>query len=63
VSAFWPLGPNLGRWTFQVWENLHEAMSVEAVRAGPEIAPCLPASGNDFEALVAELASSAARAP
>ncbi len=171
VSGFWPLGPNLGRWTFEIGENLHQELSVEAVRellrerapwftpqpeqlcwgavssfehrlahsfgagrvwlagdaahstspigfqsmnrgmceaealstlissalhghghrpglfepfereqrlewqrlfgqctsgrttlwAGPEIAPCLPASGKDFDELVAELASSAAR--
>jgi 2-polyprenyl-6-methoxyphenol hydroxylase-like FAD-dependent oxidoreductase len=33
VSAFWPLGPNLGRWTLQVWENLDEALSLETLRA------------------------------
>lgn len=32
VSAFWPLGPNLGRWTFQIWENLDAALSLETVR-------------------------------
>jgi 2-polyprenyl-6-methoxyphenol hydroxylase-like FAD-dependent oxidoreductase len=29
VSAFWPLGPQQGRWTFQVHEHLHEVPSVE----------------------------------
>jgi 2-polyprenyl-6-methoxyphenol hydroxylase-like FAD-dependent oxidoreductase len=33
VSAFWPLGPNLGRWTLQIWENLDEALSLERLRA------------------------------
>jgi hypothetical protein len=35
-------------------------LSPQAVPAafGPELAPCLPASGGDFEALVAQLSSS-----
>ena len=32
VSAFWPLGPTLGRWTFQVWEKLDEDPSLETLR-------------------------------
>ena len=29
VSAFWPLGPREGRWTFQIREHLHEAPSMD----------------------------------
>lgn len=29
VSAFWPLGSRVGRWTFQVWERLDENASPE----------------------------------
>src|SRR6185436_8881864 len=29
VSAFWPLGPQQGRWTFQMREHLDEAPSIE----------------------------------
>jgi 2-polyprenyl-6-methoxyphenol hydroxylase-like FAD-dependent oxidoreductase len=32
VSAFWPLGPNLGRWTFQIWEQLDETPSLDTLR-------------------------------
>jgi len=32
TSAFWPLGPTLGRWTFQVWEQLDENPSLEALQ-------------------------------
>ena len=32
VSAFWPLGPELGRWTFQVRGQLDEAPSVASLR-------------------------------
>src|SRR5690606_9525879 len=32
VSAFWPLGPNLGRWTFQVWRNLDQAPTLDTLR-------------------------------
>jgi 2-polyprenyl-6-methoxyphenol hydroxylase-like FAD-dependent oxidoreductase len=32
LSAFWPLGPNLGRWTFQVWERLDEPPSLELLQ-------------------------------
>ncbi|HEU4581425.1 MAG TPA: NAD(P)/FAD-dependent oxidoreductase [Polyangiaceae bacterium] len=32
VSAFWPLGPSLGRWTFQIWEQLDETPSLEALQ-------------------------------
>jgi 2-polyprenyl-6-methoxyphenol hydroxylase-like FAD-dependent oxidoreductase len=32
VSAFWPLGPTLGRWTFQIWEQLDENPSLEALQ-------------------------------
>jgi 2-polyprenyl-6-methoxyphenol hydroxylase-like FAD-dependent oxidoreductase len=31
VSAFWPLGPTLGRWTFQIWEQLDENPSLETL--------------------------------
>ena len=33
ASAFWPLGPSLGRWTFQIHERLDEAPSLEALQA------------------------------
>ena len=32
VSAFWPLGPTLGRWTFQVWEQLDENPSLATLQ-------------------------------
>jgi 2-polyprenyl-6-methoxyphenol hydroxylase-like FAD-dependent oxidoreductase len=32
VSAFWPLGPSLGRWTFQIWEQLDESPSLETLQ-------------------------------
>jgi len=32
VSAFWPLGPELGRWTFQVRGQLDEAPSLASLR-------------------------------
>lgn len=32
VSAFWPLGPTLGRWTFQIWEQLDENPTLEALQ-------------------------------
>ncbi|HKO90480.1 MAG TPA: NAD(P)/FAD-dependent oxidoreductase [Polyangiaceae bacterium] len=33
VNAFWPLGPNLGRWTFQVQSGLDEPPSTGSLRA------------------------------
>lgn len=33
VSAFWPLGPELGRFTIQVFESLDEAVTLETLRA------------------------------
>lgn len=33
VSAFWPLGSTVGRWTFQVWERLDENASPELLRS------------------------------
>jgi 2-polyprenyl-6-methoxyphenol hydroxylase-like FAD-dependent oxidoreductase len=33
ASAFWPLGPNLGRWTFELGEHLDEAPSLDRLRA------------------------------
>lgn len=33
TSAFWPLGPNLGRWTFQVYSHLDEPPSLESLQA------------------------------
>lgn len=33
ASAFWPLGPNLGRWTFQVHSHLDEPPSLESLHA------------------------------
>ena len=33
VSAFWPLGQNLGRWTFQIWKQLDEELSLDRLRA------------------------------
>jgi 3-(3-hydroxy-phenyl)propionate hydroxylase len=32
VSAFWPLGPELGRFTFQVFESLDEALTLDRMR-------------------------------
>jgi 2-polyprenyl-6-methoxyphenol hydroxylase-like FAD-dependent oxidoreductase len=32
VNAFWPLGPSLGRWTFQVRDRLDEAPSLTSLR-------------------------------
>ena len=32
VNAFWPLGPRLGRWTFQVQNRLHEDPSLTSLR-------------------------------
>jgi 2-polyprenyl-6-methoxyphenol hydroxylase-like FAD-dependent oxidoreductase len=32
VSAFWPLGPTLGRWTFQIWEQLDENPALETLQ-------------------------------
>lgn len=32
VSAFWPLGTELGRFTFQVWEHLDEPLSLDRLR-------------------------------
>jgi 2-polyprenyl-6-methoxyphenol hydroxylase-like FAD-dependent oxidoreductase len=32
VSAFWPLGPELGRFTIQVFENLDQTVTLEALR-------------------------------
>jgi 2-polyprenyl-6-methoxyphenol hydroxylase-like FAD-dependent oxidoreductase len=32
VNAFWPLGPGLGRWTFQVRSGLDEAPSLASLR-------------------------------
>jgi 2-polyprenyl-6-methoxyphenol hydroxylase-like FAD-dependent oxidoreductase len=32
VSAFWPLGPSLGRWTFQIREQLDETPSLESLQ-------------------------------
>jgi 2-polyprenyl-6-methoxyphenol hydroxylase-like FAD-dependent oxidoreductase len=31
VSAFWPLGPHQGRWTFQISEHLDEAPGIDAL--------------------------------
>lgn len=33
VSAFWPLGPELGRFTFQVVERLDEVITLDVLRA------------------------------
>jgi 2-polyprenyl-6-methoxyphenol hydroxylase-like FAD-dependent oxidoreductase len=32
VSAFWPLGPELGRFTFQVFEGLDESLTLDTLR-------------------------------
>ena len=32
VNAFWPLGPRLGRWTFQVRDRLEQAPSLASLR-------------------------------
>lgn len=32
VSAFWPLGTELGRFTFQIWEHLDEPVSLDRLR-------------------------------
>jgi len=33
VSAFWPLGPNLGRWTFQVYNRLDATPTLDDLHA------------------------------
>jgi 2-polyprenyl-6-methoxyphenol hydroxylase-like FAD-dependent oxidoreductase len=32
VSAFWPLGSELGRFTFQIWEDLDKPLTLERLR-------------------------------
>lgn len=33
VSAFWPLGPSEGRWTFQLWKQLDQTASLSHLHA------------------------------
>jgi 2-polyprenyl-6-methoxyphenol hydroxylase-like FAD-dependent oxidoreductase len=32
VASFWPLGPSLGRWTFQVWDHLDQIPGLDRLR-------------------------------